>query len=324
MLDADDVSLDSPPLDTPVSGGDKPSWSHIAAQALHYISYFAPEQLTTKLSKWLEDPGVQDSHYKKQVREFESLFHMSPDEMSEAANPSNAAEQLFGNTTDYDEEIEEMLIFNCLHGDYHDTDLHLYELHLNGDDGAQLATPKMLKVDEQQLICLRGVDERHRAEYIKAISKELTGLLQLGTFAIVRDNELSDKDKSLSLPAKFVLKINYLADGSLDKFKARLVALGYMARAGIDFFSTWSPMASLTAIRLIFSIAVHYNTCVLHADVPNAFCQGDLDTRTLLRFPKGVSLEDDEGNSSFIVLLRKALYGLRQSPQLFNKLLSLE
>ena len=81
-------------------------------------------------------------------------------------------------------------------------------------------------------------------------------------------------------------------------------------------------MASLTAIRLIFSIAVHYNTCILHADVPNAFCQGDHVTRTLLRFPKGVSLEDDKGNSSVIVLLRKALYGLRQSPQLFNKLLN--
>ena len=81
-------------------------------------------------------------------------------------------------------------------------------------------------------------------------------------------------------------------------------------------------MAPLTAVRLIFSIAVHYNTCVLHTGVPNASCQGDLDTRALLRFPKGFSLEDDEGNSSVIVLLRKALYGLRQSPQLFNKLLN--
>ena len=78
-------------------------------------------------------------------------------------------------------------------------------------------------------------------------------------------------------------------------------------------------MASLTAIRLIFPIAVHYNTCILHADVPNAFCQGDLDTRALLRFPKGASLEDDEGNSSVIVRLRKELYGLRQSPQLLAK-----
>ena len=66
MLDADGFfSVNPPPLDTPVSGGDKPSWPHIAAQALHYISYFVPDQLTTKLSKWLEDPGVQGSYHKK-------------------------------------------------------------------------------------------------------------------------------------------------------------------------------------------------------------------------------------------------------------------
>ena len=79
---------------------------------------------------------------------------MSPEEMSETATPSNAAEQLFGNTTDYDEEIEDLLMSHCLHNDYHDIDLHLYESHHNGDDGVQLATPKILKVDERQLICL--------------------------------------------------------------------------------------------------------------------------------------------------------------------------
>ena len=47
MIDADGVSVNSPTLDTPVSGGDKPSWSRIASQALHYVYYFAPEQLTT-------------------------------------------------------------------------------------------------------------------------------------------------------------------------------------------------------------------------------------------------------------------------------------
>ena len=62
---------------------------------------------------------------------------MSPEEMSEAATPSNAAEQLFSNTADYDEEIEEIIMLHCLHGNYDDIDLHLYELHLNGDDGAQ-------------------------------------------------------------------------------------------------------------------------------------------------------------------------------------------
>ena len=94
-----------------------------------------------------------------------------------------------------------------------------------------------------------------------------------------------------------------------------------MARAGIDFYSTWPPLASLSSIRLIFSITVHYNTVILHAGVPSAFCQSKLDTRTLLQLPKGVSLVDEDGATSVIVMLRKAMYGLRQSPQLFNKLL---
>ena len=41
----------------------------------------------------------------------------------------------------------------------------------------------------------------------------------------------------------------------------------------------------------------------------------------LLQLPKGVFLVADDGNTSAIVLLQKALYGLRQSLQLFTKLL---
>ena len=175
--------------------------------------------------------------------------------MDEFANSDDThRDNPFGGTTDYDEEIEELLMFHCYHGDTDDIDLHLYEVQSMDEEGIKLATPKMLRVDSQQLCCLRGVEDKHRAEYIKAVSKELTGLLQLGTFAIVREEEIANQKP---IGGKFVLKIKYLADGSLDKYKARLVALGYMARAGVDFFSTWSPMASLTAIRLVFSIAVH-------------------------------------------------------------------
>ena len=167
--------------------------------------------------------------------------------MDEHSAHQQAPKYLFGNTMDFDEEIEELLMFHCLHDDdCDDIDLHLYETHVNDDDGVPLATPKTLRVDAQQLVCLRGVEPKRQAEYIKAMSKELTGLLQLGTFAICRDGKCDDLKP---LGSKFVLKIKYLADGSFDKYKARIVALGYMARAGTDFYSTWPPMASLTSIR---------------------------------------------------------------------------
>ena len=139
---------------------------------------------------------------------------------------------------DLDDEVEELLMFHCLHDDdCDDIDLHLYELHVNDDDGVPLATPEVLRVDAQQLVYLRGAEPKHRAGYTKAVSKELSGLLQLGTFAICCKGECDDLKP---LGSKFVLKIKYLADGSLDKYKAGIVALGYMARAGmLESTSTW-------------------------------------------------------------------------------------
>ena len=130
---------------------------------------------------------MHDALAANRIAQFESLFHMSPEEMDEHSAHKQAPKNLFGNTMDLDDEIEELLMFHCLHDDVcDDIDLHLYEMHVNDDDGVPLATPKMLRVDAQQLVCLRGVEPKYRAEYIKAVSKKLTGLLQLGTFAICR------------------------------------------------------------------------------------------------------------------------------------------
>ena len=141
---------------TPVSGGEgEPSLSDRAAQALNYICYFQPDRVLSKLNKWLVDPGVHDTLAANRIAQFESLFHMSPEEMEEHSAHEQASKNLFGNTMNLDDEIEELLMFYCLHDDdCDDIDPHLYEMHVNDDDGVPLATPKMLRVDAQQLVCL--------------------------------------------------------------------------------------------------------------------------------------------------------------------------
>ena len=47
------------------------------------------------------------------------------------------------------------------------------------------------------------------------------------------------------LHTKFVLKVKRKADGSYDKHKARLVVRGFLAKMGVDFYATFSPMSSL-------------------------------------------------------------------------------
>ena len=81
---------------------------------------------------------------------------------------------------------------------------------------------------------------------LKAIFKEVKALVDLNTFSL---EPIPDNQRPID--SRFVLKIKYRADGSYDKHKARLVARGFLAKIGVDFYSTFSPMASLTAVRII-------------------------------------------------------------------------
>ena len=115
-----------------------------------------------------------------------------------------------------------------------------------------------------------------------------------------------------------VLKVKYRADGEYDKHKARLVARGFLAKVGIEFFSTFSPMASLTSVRAVISMAVEKGFDIWHCDIPSAFIQSEIDSETFIELPKYTGIRH-KGKLSRIVKLRKALYGLKQSPQLWNK-----
>jgi len=52
-----------------------------------------------------------------------------------------------------------------------------------------------------------------------------------------------------------VYKIKYKADGSLDKYRARLVAKGYAQKEGIDYTKTFSPTTKWGTIKTLFSLA---------------------------------------------------------------------
>ena len=67
------------------------------------------------------------------------------------------------------------------------------------------------------------------------------------------------------------------ADGSIDKYKARLVIKGYRQRESLDYFDTYSPMTRINSIRMIVAIAALRNLKVHQMDVKTAFLNGDLE-----------------------------------------------
>ena len=76
---------------------------------------------------------------------------------------------------------------------------------------------------------------------------------------------------------KWVFKKKLNAEGKVEKYKARLVAKGYSHVEGIDFGEIFSPVAKLTSIRLLLSVAAAFDFEIEQMDVKTTFLHGDLE-----------------------------------------------
>ncbi|GJU75703.1 ribonuclease H-like domain-containing protein [Tanacetum coccineum] len=110
----------------------------------------------------------------------------------------------------------------------------------------------------------------------------------------------------------WLYKHKYNADGSLNRYKARLVANGRSQQQGIDCDETFSPVVKPATIRTVLSLAVSRQWPIHQLDVKNAFLHGHLTETVYMHQPPGFT---DSAHSDYVCLLQKSLYGLKQAPR---------
>lgn len=153
----------------------------------------------------------------------------------------------------------------------------------------------------------------------EAITRELNGLVEIGTFEFVKLSSLPQNANVMRCHMVFTIKRQH--DGSIEKFKCRLVADGNTQRWGIDFDKVFSTVAKLSTLRLILAIAAAFDYDLSSVDIRQAYLQATISEDLFMAVPPGMPNTDSDGDP-IVAKLKRSLYGLKQAGREWHSLFS--
>lgn len=137
------------------------------------------------------------------------------------------------------------------------------------------------------------------------MQSEYNSLIKHGTWKLV-----SRPETRKVLSNRWVFKIKRKQDGSIDKYKARLVVRGCEQKRGIDYTEIFAPVARYETIRAFLAGCVQEEMYVHQMDVVTAYAQGDLLDEIYMEQPEAFEVQ---GQKDKVCLLKRSLYGLKQA-----------
>lgn len=128
-----------------------------------------------------------------------------------------------------------------------------------------------------------------------------------------KTSTLVPKTASMNLVgSNWVFKTKLKANGTVDRYKARLITRGFSQLEGVDFEETSGLVVKATTIRVVLSVVISSKWEIKQLDVQNVFLHGLLQEEVYMSQPPGFI---DSRYPHHVYLLNKALFGLKQAPR---------
>ena len=142
-----------------------------------------------------------------------------------------------------------------------------------------------------------------RPEWAAAENSELSALIDLGCWEVVDVGSVPVGTR--------IYRCKWVYKQKPDRKKARLCVLGNQQHP-CDYDETHAPVSRMETNRRLLAAAAVHGWDIHLVDIQNAFVNSMLDRPVYMRFPEG---HEQAGK---VCKLRRALYGLKQSPHCWN------
>ncbi|KAG2927782.1 hypothetical protein PC110_g1843 [Phytophthora cactorum] len=135
---------------------------------------------------------------------------------------------------------------------------------------------------------------------------------------------------SKQLHSKWVYKLKLYDDGTIERYKARLVVRRDEKVYGVDYTFSFSAVLAMVSGKVILAVSIIWGVPARHGDVPSVYVKADKEAELeiLLHIPQGMEIAVEllrklgvKDKRQLALRLKKGLYGLKQSGRLWNLML---
>ena len=159
-----------------------------------------------------------------------------------------------------------------------------------------------------------AVEGPDSSEWRAAMTREYNSCVRQKTWRVMPRSELPVGANVL--PVKWVFKQKTDENGVRTEFKARITPKGFRQRYGVDYFEVFAHTGKYKTLRVALALAAARNMEINQLDVPSAFVRADLEEDVWMEMPDGFA------EPNMVCKLERSLYGLKQSPRNWYRLIS--
>ena len=85
------------------------------------------------------------------------------------------------------------------------------------------------------------------------------------------------------ISCKWVFKTKKDSIGNIKRYKAKLIAKGFIQNEGVDYKETFSPVYKKDSFRIIMTLVTHFDLELQQMDMKTVFLNGDLEEEVYMK-----------------------------------------